>query len=291
MRAAGWTFVGVIGAVLALGRAHAQSEPAPPTAAPPAAPAGPIEWPSTGPDWVAPEAGGPIPESLPAEAEPAQPPSAADQPPAPAPPPPVKPERRPGEDAVFKDWGKPGASPPPDLGPPIQAALMLGIGATLNETPGSINALGFGFGMRGSYRILPEVVVGGRFLYFIGGSSTLPTGEISMSSWQLAAEAAYVVPLTDTIDLEPGVVIGMNVLAVRGPRTAFLEAEGSGFVPGSSQRTEAALYFAPGAAIRIPIKVPDVDNFFVGGDARLGFQFRDAVGTSIELMGQTGMRF
>ena len=292
MRAGAWIGVGAIGAMLVLGRAHAQSEAAPSSAAASAVPAEPITSPPQGPDWVAPEAGGPIPESPPAAPTEATPqPSAADQPPTPAKLPPAEADQRPGEDAVFKEWGAPGAGPPKELGPPIQAALILGIGATLNETTGSINPLGFGFGVRGSYRILPEVVVGGRFLYFIGGSAALPTGEISMSSWQLAAEAAYVVPLTDTIDLEPGFLLGFNVRTVHGPGIAVLEGEGSGFVPGSTGKTEAALYLAPGAAIRIPIVIPDIDHFFVGGDARLGLQFRDTVGTSIELMGQVGIRF
>jgi hypothetical protein len=295
MRRAGvWIVVGAIGALLVLARAQAQSEggavPAP-TPAPSGVPAEPITGTSStpqGPDWVAPEAGGPIPESAPPQsATEIPPPTAATPPPAAG-----EADRRPAQDPAFKDWGPPGAGPPPDLGPPYQAALLLGVGGTLNDTAGSVNPLGFGFGVRGGYRILPEVVVGARFLYFIGGSSALPTGEVSMSSWQLAAEAAYVVPLTDTIDLEPGILLGMNVLTVRGPRTAFLEGEGSGFVGGSSEKTEAAIYFAPGAAIRIPIDLsPDIEGFFVGGDARLGFQFRDVVGTSIELMGQAGIRF
>jgi hypothetical protein len=292
-RAGVWIVVGAIGAMLALGRAQAQSDRAgsaapTPTPAPSGVPAEPIaapgESPPQGPDWVAPEAGGPIPEPAPPAAADVPPPTAARPPPAAA-------EQRPAQDPAFKDWGAPGAGPPPVLGPPIQAALMLGLGATLNHTVGSINPLGFGFGVRGGYRILPDVVVGARFLYFIGGSAALPTGEISMSSWQLAAEAAYIVPLTDTIDLEPGILLGVNVLSVRGPRTASLESAGSGFVPGSTASTEAALYLAPGAAIRIPIDIPDVDGFFVGGDARFGLQFRHLVGASIELMGQAGIRF
>jgi hypothetical protein len=291
MRPRMWIGVAAIGATVALGSAHAQSEPAPAAAASPV-PAEPIASPPQGPDWVAPEAGGPIPESPPAAPTEAAPqPSAADQPPTPAQPPPARAEQPQQQDPAFKDWGAPGAGPPQALGPPIQAALMLGIGATLNDTTGSINPLGFGFGIRGSYRILPDVAIGGRFLYFIGGSAALPTGEISMSSWQLAVEAAYIVPITDTIDLEPGIVLGMNVLTVHGPSAAFLEGEGTGFVPGSTDKTEAALYLAPGAAIRIPINIPDVENFFVGGDARLGLQFRESVGTSIELMGQAGIRF
>lgn len=287
-----WVGVIAIGAFVALGRAHAQSEPAP-AAAPSAVPAEPIapSSPPQGPDWVAPEAGGPIPEAAPpptaAGPQPQPPPAATTPEPTPAPPSPG-----PGPDPKFKDWGPPGAGVPRDPGPPFQAALMLGLGATLNDTVGSVNPLGFGFGVRGGYRILPEVVIGARFLLFIGGSAALPTGEVSMSSWQLAAEAAYIVPLTETIELEPGILLGMNVLTVRGPRTAFLESDGSGFVPGSRAQTEAALYFAPGAAIRIPIDLsPEIEHFFVGGDARLGFQFRDVVGTSLELMAQVGIRF
>lgn len=305
-----WVVIGLIGAALAQAGARAQ-EPAPSTAAPPSAappsaapPAGPIDLPQ-GPDWVAPEAGGPIPE-LPA-VEPSKPLPPINEPPQspPAPPPPAAAaaaatgaeapaagaEAARAPDPAFKEWGPPGAGPPADLGPPIQAALLLGIGGTLNDTAGSINPLGLGFGVRGAYRILPEVVVGGRFVYFVGGSAALATGQVSMSSWQLAVEAAYIVPITDAIELEPGILIGMTVLSVHGPRSAFLESEGSGFVPGSREGTDAALYVAPGAAVRIPIDVPDVQGFFVGGDARFGLQFRHEVGSSIELMGQVGVRF
>jgi hypothetical protein len=300
----------LMGAALAHGAARAQTEAAPSTAAQPsAAPSAVPAQPPQGPDWIAPEAGGPIPgEPTPAQPKaaapsdvPAEPPvvepQPAEPPPAEPPPPaaaeaPEQPANSRQPDPVFKNWGPPGAGPPPEYGPPIQAALMLGIGATINRTAASINPLGLGFGVRGSYRIRPDVVIGGRFLYFVGGSGVLPTGEISMSSWQLAAEAAYVVPIADLIELEPGVLVGMNVLTVHGPKSAFLEGEGTTFVPGSREGTEAALYFAPGAAVRVPIDLtPEIDDFFVGADARFGLQFRHNVGTSIELMGQIGVRF
>jgi hypothetical protein len=233
-------------------------------------------------------------DAPPVEAAPEQPP-AEQAPPEQAGPPIVAPqpaEPQPqGQDPVFRGWGEPGAVPPRELGPPIQAALMLGIGATLNDTAGSINPLGFGFGLRGSYRLTRDFVLGGRFLYYVGGDARLPTGEISMSSWQLAVEAAYVVPIGERIQLEPGVLFGFNVLSVSGTDAPFLENEKSTFVPGTSESVKAALYFAPGAAIRFPIAISDVDDFFVGADFRLGFQFRDVVGTSIELMGQAGIRF
>lgn len=262
-----------------------------------------------GPDWVAPEAGGveapqqappltapPAQEVPPLDAPPAdQSAAATSAPPEQAGPPivapqPADPEPQ-GQDPVFKEWGAPGALPPRELGPPIQAALMLGVGATFNDTAGSINPLGFGFGIRGSYRLNRDFVLGGRFLYYVGGDSRLPTGEISMSSWQLAVEAAYVVPITDTIELEPGILVGFNVLSLSGTDRPFLEDDQSIAVPGTAESAKAALYFAPGAAIRFPIAMPGVDDFFVGADLRLGFQFRDVVGTSLELLGQVGIRF
>jgi hypothetical protein len=307
-----WLAVVLIGAALASATARGQAEPAPSTGQPSAAASPVPAEPPQGPDWIAPEARGsvpaaaaptpapaPAPASQPAAAPPAVPPEppVAEPQPAQTPPPSAAPaQERPSNarapDPVFKNWGPPGAGPPPQSGPPIQAALMIGIGGTLNHTAASINPLGLGFGVRGSYRVSPEVVLGGRFLYFVGGSGVLPTGEISMSSWQLAAEAAYVVPIADVVELEPGVLVGMNVLTVHGPKSAFLEGEGTTFVPGSREGTEAALYVAPGAAVRVPLDLaPEIEDFFVGADARFGLQFRHEVGTSIELMGQVGVRF
>jgi hypothetical protein len=272
---AAWFAIGVFCASLMLARARAQDSPAEP--------------PPTEDDYaITPESIADVPPGAVDTATPAPEP-VAPQPTAAQPPPP--PEPAPGPDPVFAEWGEPGAKPPPPLGPRVQAALMAGLGAALNKTAGSINPLGFGFGFRGGYTVIPEVVVGGRFLYYIGGSAALPTGEISMSSWLLAVEGAYVWQVKENIVIEPGLALGLSTLSVRGPRVPSIEG-GAGFVPGSTEQTDVAFYLAPGAAVRIPVDIsPDLEGAFVGGDVRLGFAFRDVVGTSIEVMGQAGIRF
>lgn len=276
-----WISVALIGAVIATSRAGAQ-EPAiapdvPQPAAEPPAEVAPSDLPAE-----------PIADVPPAESAPAEP---AEPAPA-APPSAAEPAKPAGPDPAFAEWGEPGAGVPPEPPPPIQAALLLGLGASLDDTTASVNPLGFGFGVRGSYLLLPELVVGARFVYFLGGSAVLPTGELSMSSWLLAAEVAYVVPITDIIEIEPGFLLGLNALSVSGNGRAFLEGMGSGFVPGSADDTDHALYFAPGVALRVPIEpIRDFKGLFVGADARLGLMFRHVVGTSIEIMGQGGIRF
>ena len=196
---------------------------------------------------------------------------------------------RPKTDPVFDAWGEPG-SEAVSTEQRIHAAVMFGVGASFDETPGGVNPLGFGFGLRGDYRLLPQLAVGGRFLYYVGGSSALPAGEITMSSWVLAAEAAYVLPI-DGMLLEPGVAVGIATRAVDG-RAPFADV-GSGFVAGTEDRAEAGFYLAPGASLAVPLALvsPDLEPLYLGGDVRIGFVFADAVSGSLELMFQAGVRF
>ena len=199
------------------------------------------------------------------------------------------PEGRPKPDPVFDTWGEPG-SDAVSVDQRIHAAVMFGVGASFDETPGGVNPLGFGFGLRGDYRLLPELAVGGRFLYYVGSSSALPAGEITMSTWLLAAEAAYVWPINGML-LEPGLVLGISTRAVDG-RAPFADG-GSGFVAGTEDQTDVGFYLAPGASLIVPLALisPDLEPFFLGGDARVGFVFGDGVSGSFELMFQAGLRF
>jgi hypothetical protein len=195
---------------------------------------------------------------------------------------------------VFSDWGPPGSDFLPEAEPKIQAAIMLGVGASFDDTPGSVNPMGFAFGLRGSYRFIPEVpelAVGGRFLYFVGGSASLPTGEIAMSSWLLAAEAAYVFPVAHMY-LEPGLALGLSGRSIES-RLLVADNEEPGFVPGSNDHSEVGFYVAPGLAWCVPLSLmsPDLDQFFVGADVRLGMVFGDGVSGSLELMFEGGLRF
>jgi len=276
----------LLGAGVTLGHAAAQEAAEPPAdAAPPSAAAADAPPVADAPSDVVPEA-----SAAPGEPEA---PSGAASGDAPGPQPTAaEPATPQGPDPVFADWGEPGAGVPPEPPPPVQVALMLGLGAALDDEAGSVNPLGVGIGSRASYLVLPELVVGARFMYFFGGSTALPTGKLSMTSWNLAADAAVVVPLAYAIDLEPGILLGVNSLTVKGRSMAFLEGEGSGFVGGSVDGTEYALYVAPGAALRVGIEpFPGFKGLFAGADVRLGLMFRDLVSASIEIMGQAGLRF
>jgi hypothetical protein len=193
---------------------------------------------------------------------------------------------------VFDDWGAPGIDAV-RVEPKIQAAILLGVGASFDDTPGSVNPLGFGFGLRGSYRFLPdypEFSAGGRFLYYVGGSGPIPNGEVAMSSWILAAEGTYVFPLAGVL-LEPGLALGLSGRAIEA-RTPLADAEG-GFVPGSQNRTDVGFYLAPGVAVCLPLSLmfPDLEQFFIGADARLGMVLGHGVSGSFELLAQGGVRF
>lgn len=193
---------------------------------------------------------------------------------------------------MFDDWGAPG-SDAIRVEPRIQAAIMLGVGASFDDTQGSVNPLGFGFGVRGSYRFLPdypEFAVGGRFLYYVGGSGSLPSGDIAMSSWILATEGTYVFPIAGVL-FEPGLALGLHGRAIE-VNTPLVDVD-SGVVPGASTHNEIGFYLAPGASVCIPLSLvsPDWHQFFVGADARLGMVFGHGVSGSFEAMAQGGVRF
>jgi hypothetical protein len=237
--------------------------------------------------WEPAQSSAQAPESPPAAAEPSTPtvvpaaPAAGEQ---------TAEGGRPKPDPVFAEWGEPGADATP-IEQRIHAAVMFGVGASFDETPAGVNPLGFGFGLRGDYRLLPELAVGARFLYYVGGSAALPAGDISMSSWLLAAEAAYGFPIHGML-LEPGLVLGISARTVDG-RAPFVDGRAGGFVTGNEDRTDVGFYLAPGASLAIPLAIfsPDLEPFFVGGDARIGFVFADEVSGSFELMAQAGLRF
>ena len=169
---------------------------------------------------------------------------------------------------------------------------MLGVGASFDDTIGSVNPLGFGFGIRGSYRFLPdypEFQLGGRFLYFVGGSAQIPNGDVSMSTWLLAAEATYVFPVAGLF-IEPGLAFGLSARSLQGS-TPFIDQ--GGFVPGSDPRTDVGFYLAPGAAVCIPLSLmaPELALWFIGADLRLEMVFGEGFSGSISAMAQGGLRF
>lgn len=170
------------------------------------------------------------------------------------------------------------------------AGALLGIGATFDNTVAGVNPLGFGFGVRGDYRIHPMWSLGARVLYFVGGSVELPTHDVVMQSWLLAAEGAYVLDL-DPLTIQPGVALGLFVRETNYRGFAPFITEGPTSV--SPDTTRLFFYVAPGLNVSLPLTLltPALAPLTVGADVRLDVGFGRRVTSSIQLLGQVGLRF
>jgi hypothetical protein len=172
---------------------------------------------------------------------------------------------------------------------PWSAAALVGVGATFDSTLAGVNPMGFGFGVRGDYRLLPEWAVGARMLYFVGGSVELPSSEVAMQSWLLAAEASYIWDL-QTLLVQPGVALGlyMREANYRGIAT-FTEATAS----VAPDTLRPYFYLAPGVNVAVPLAqlTPALAPLNVGADARWDLAFGKRVSSNIQLLLQLGLRF
>jgi hypothetical protein len=171
------------------------------------------------------------------------------------------------------------------------ASALLGVGATFDNTVAGVNPLGFGFGVRGDYRILPSWSLGARLLYFVGGSVELPTHDVVMQSWLLAAEGAYVLDV-DPLTIQPGLALGLYVREKNYRGFApFITDDPTGITLPDT--TRFFFYLAPGLNITLPLSVaaPALAPLTVGADVRLDVGFGRRVTGSIQLLGQVGLRF
>lgn len=214
--------------------------------------------------------------------------------PAPAPPevagPAAQPEPAPAAPMPAAEPERAAAAPP---SPPRlwSAAALLGVGVTFDNTVAGVNPLGFGFGVRGDYRILPEWSLGARLLYFVGGSVELPSVEVSMQSWLLALEGAYVAQL-DAVTIQPGLALGLHQRETDS-RESFLSpaSEPTLIAPANSSRF--GLYVAPGVNVSVPLALatPALEPFNLGADVRLDLVFGEHVSSNLQLLVQAGVLF
>lgn len=165
------------------------------------------------------------------------------------------------------------------------------MGATFDNTVAGVNPLGFGFGVRGDYRVLPQWAIGARMLYFVGGSVELPSDDVAMQSWLLAAEAAYALEL-DPVSIEPGLAMGLYVRETnyRG-YASFTDTDTPTLsIPDS---TRLFFYLAPGVNVSVPLAVasPALAPLSLGADVRLDLAFGKRVTSNIQLLLQVGLRF
>ena len=270
---------------------------------PPATPSGagspssaPAAQHSTNAPAAAPDGAGGVPAapsgspSAPSDAAtPSLPPGAA----APAPAGPVASDAHSAGEAVPPAPAAPAEPPPPSAAGPAPAlwsvGALLGLGVTFDHTTAGVNPLGFGFGLRGDYRIAEPWVVGARVLYFVGGSSGLPSGRLAMQSWIIAAEGSYLLHL-DPLILQPGLALGLHV---RDIDHRVLDVVGPDPVPSDLSRTQVGLYIAPGLSVILPLGTlaPEVDNLFAGMDVRLDLALGSRVTSNLQLLFQAGIRF
>jgi hypothetical protein len=127
-------------------------------------------------------------------------------------------------------------------------------------------------------------------LYFVGGSVELPTSEVAMQSWLLAAEAAYVLEL-DPLVVQPGIAAGLFVRETNYRGFESFTAEPTSLnVPDS---TRFFFYFAPGVNVSVPLAraTPALAPLSVGADVRLDLAFGKRVSSNIQLLAQAGLRF
>lgn len=170
-------------------------------------------------------------------------------------------------------------------------AALVGVGASFDDTVAGVNPLGFGFGVRGDYRILPSWSLGARLVYFVGGSVELPTHDVAMQSWLIAAEGAYVLDL-DPLIVQPGLALGLYVRETNHRGYApFITSDPTSTAP--PDRTRLFVYLAPGLNVTLPLATatPALAPLTLGADVRLDLGLGKQVTGSIQLLGQLGLRF
>lgn len=236
--------------------------------------------------------------------------------PAPAPPPGGGPKPAPGPAAVSGERAAPtsardaaaasgeptGGAPKPATVPDETAAYsgrgeerwsasaLAGVGVTFDNTTAGVNPLGFGFGVRADYRVLPQLSLGARMLYFVGGSVELPTSDLAMQSWLLAAEGAYVIAL-DQLVIQPGIALGLHVREIDYRGFAGVVGGPEMLIPPDS--TRLGLYVAPGVNFAVPLESasPSLAPLIVGADVRLDLAFGRSVTSNIQLLVLAGFQF
>jgi hypothetical protein len=257
------------------------------------------------------------PDTEAALAPPASPPPSAAEP-AEVPAEPVlpwpQPEPAPGESGGYPSEPAPevGPEPPVDPGPgapadaaaaaapvvssdqparPVSVAALVGIGVTFDNTVSGINPLGFGFGLRGDYRFAQGFALGARLMYFVGGSSELPTGNVELNTWLAALEGSWVFDLQPIL-IQPGLLLGIATRSTHG-LPAYTDTGGQGAVAGTQNHTAVGMYVAPGVNVVVPLGLAshDMDRFFVGGDLRFDLVFGDSVSANLQVLAQVGLNF
>jgi hypothetical protein len=157
----------------------------------------------------------------------------------------------------------------------LSAALILGYGLTLNDSKtGGLNIYSLGFGLRGGYKVTPEIYLGAKFMYFIGDSIDIPTGlgstvSASIHEITFGLEGGYDLAVAPKMIVRPLLGLGLGITSAD---------------PGSS---DTDLYISLGGAFHYDV----TDDIYVGGELQLPILFATNTVIGLHILATAGMRF
>lgn len=121
------------------------------------------------------------------------------------------------------------------------------------------DGLNFGVGARGVYELQGNFTIGGLFTYNFGKSEDVFGGTASVTSWFVAAEGGYNIPLQGSkAVIRPYAGLGIAGVSVKTPSYSYF-----GYTYGGGTASDTKFYFRPGVTGTLPIG----DKFYVGADA------------------------
>ncbi|MBN1655774.1 MAG: hypothetical protein JXA30_18560 [Deltaproteobacteria bacterium] len=151
---------------------------------------------------------------------------------------------------------------------PIGVGLLAGYGFSFGD---DINALGFGFGLRGGYTFEMDVYAGLKFIYNLGTETNNETANFVT----IGVEGGYKLEL-DPVVFMPSIELGIALYS-------YEDSTPGRFAPKKSSED---FYFAPALSVLYPI-----DMFFVGADIAVYVVFLDPAFAGLSLMATFGVDF
>jgi hypothetical protein len=158
---------------------------------------------------------------------------------------------------------------------PISAALLLGMGFSVETGSDDVNPWGFGLGLRGGYN-LDDFFIGARFVYHLGetvevtrfGTLGEPRMEdVTANLLQFGVEAGYDIHAGSTVVLRPQFGIGFAVV--------------------SGERDQTSVFIAPGVSVLFEVS----PKFFVGVEGQYQLVATEISISGIVALANIGMRF
>jgi len=158
---------------------------------------------------------------------------------------------------------------------PLSAALLLGMGFSVETGNNNVNPWGFGLGLRGGYN-LNDFFLGARFVYHLGETVEVTrfgtTGQqrmedVTANLLQFGVEAGYDIHAGSTVVLRPQFGIGFAVV--------------------SAERDQTSVFIAPGLSVLFEVS----PKFFVGVEGQYQLVATEIAISGIVAMANIGMRF